>query len=289
MKRIVYFIFFVSLTLCLCGCQNGAGAQNFAPQNPALPPTASAGPSVSAPAGSVNPTPTPTPTPTVTVSPVKPPESTAQATVTYAISTVNGLAVRQGASTSSPKMGVLNAGDGVAFLGEENGFIKTVYKQQTAYVWAGYCKQMHFARAEESVENVIGVGATLLGYPYVWGSQRYHWGNGVKNTDFVAGEFDCSALMQYAFYHGNGALLSLTSRTQSTQGKGVARAQIQRGDLLFFTNASRKDKTGTERVGHVALYLGGNYILHTASDYAVIEEISAQRWAYYVCARRISV
>ena len=37
---------------------------------------------------------------------------------------------------------------------------------------------------------------------------------------------------------------------------------------------------------YIALYLGKNYILHTASDYAKIEQISAQRWKYYLSARR---
>ena len=62
---------------------------------------------------------------------------------------------------------------------------------------------------------------------------------------------------------------------------------IARGDLLFYTNAQRYDKTGVERIGHVALYLGENYILHTASDYAVIEQMSATRQKYFVTARRV--
>ena len=56
---------------------------------------------------------------------------------------------------------------------------------------------------------------------------------------------------------------------------------------MFFTNASRKNNTGIERVGHVAIYLGGNYILHTASDHAVIEPISATRWSYYITTRDV--
>ena len=50
---------------------------------------------------------------------------------------------------------------------------------------------------------------------------------------------------------------------------------------------SRKDKVGVERVGHVALYLGDNWILHTASDYAKIEQISAKRWSYFIQGQRI--
>jgi cell wall-associated NlpC family hydrolase len=57
--------------------------------------------------------------------------------------------------------------------------------------------------------------------------------------------------------------------------------------LLFFTNDSRKDNKGIERVGHVALYLGDNLILHTASDYAKIEEISTKRWSYFIQAQRM--
>ena len=56
---------------------------------------------------------------------------------------------------------------------------------------------------------------------------------------------------------------------------------------MFFTNASRKNNTGVERIGHVAMYLGDNYILHTASDYAKIEKISSTRWGYYIQSQRM--
>ena len=56
---------------------------------------------------------------------------------------------------------------------------------------------------------------------------------------------------------------------------------------MFFTNASRKNNVGVERIGHVAMYLGDNYILHTASDYAKIEQISSTRWSYYIQTQRI--
>ena len=70
------------------------------------------------------------------------------------------------------------------------------------------------------------------------------------------------------------------------QGDPVPRSQLSRGDCIYFTNSTREDYTGIERVGHVAIYLGDNYILHTSSDYARIEKMSSQRWAYYIEARR---
>ena len=56
---------------------------------------------------------------------------------------------------------------------------------------------------------------------------------------------------------------------------------------MFFTNESRKNLSGNERIGHVGIYFGNNYILHTASDHAVIEPISNTRWGYYITARRL--
>ena len=93
--------------------------------------------------------------------------------------------------------------------------------------------------------------------------------------------------MQYIFYNGADVLLNMTTRTQILQGKAVKSDALKRGDLMFFTNASRKNNTGIERVGHVAVYLGDNYILHTASDYAKIEQISSQQWSYFIQARRM--
>ena len=93
--------------------------------------------------------------------------------------------------------------------------------------------------------------------------------------------------MQYIFYVGANELLYVNTRTQIFQGKSVKRDELKRGDLMFFTNSSRCDKSGIERVGHVGLYFGDGYILHTASDHAVIEKISAKRWSYFIEGRRI--
>ena len=206
----------------------------------------------------------------------------------YAVSDVNSLNVRDEPSLSSKVIGSLDKDDLVLYLGNEGEFIKTVYKERTAYVYTGYCHLMSVETSSLKAERAIDLGARLLGYPYVWGSQRYHWGNGVKNPNFEAGKFDCSALVQYVYYLSGGILLDLTTRTQINNGVPVERKDLKRGDLMFFTNASRKDKTGVERIGHVGIYFGNNYILHTASDHAVIEPISTARWNYFIAARRVT-
>ena len=205
----------------------------------------------------------------------------------YAVSKVNGLRIRSNPSTSSSIVGNLDEKDVVLVIEEKNGFYKTIYKEQTAYLSANYCSILEIEYENTHIESAIDFGSSLLGYPYVWGSQRYHWGNGKLNTNFVNGEFDCSAFVQYIYYKTNNVILDLTSRTQSLNGTEVKRSELKRGDLMFFTNASRKDKVGIERIGHVGIYFGNNYILHTASDHAVIEPISSTRWSYYITARRV--
>ncbi len=209
---------------------------------------------------------------------------------TYAVSKVNALRIRSKSSSSSVTLGYLDKGDAVLITDKNtyNGFYKTIYKEQTAYLSASYCDVMSIDLSSDSAERAIDIGSSLLGYPYVWGSQRYHWGNGKLNTNFVKGEFDCSALVQYAYYHADKILLDVTSRAQSQNGVHVEKSELKRGDLMFFTNASRKDKVGVEKIGHVGIYFGNNYILHTASDHAVIEPISALRWSYYLFSRRVA-
>lgn len=217
------------------------------------------------------------------------PESAEEGKDVLVLSLVNGLNVRSGRGTSYASIDTLDKGDMVAYVSCADGWYETVYKERAAYVSANenYTSLYYMDKGSERAESVIGVAKTLLGYPYVWGSQRYHWGNGILNTNFVAGEFDCSALTQYAYYKGAGVLLDVTTRAQVKQGTPVGFDDLERGDLMFFTNSSRYHLTGTERVGHVAIYLGDNYILHTASDHAVIEPISPSRRSYFIEGRRV--
>ena len=215
--------------------------------------------------------------------------STAENTAMYVRSKVDGLSIRSGPGSSYRVLGHINKGDMVALTGKENGWYRTVYKNKSAYVSAGSAYTDTFTMQKsgsDTIEDVIDEGLRLLGSPYVYGATRYHDGKGNLIKGFNAGNYDCSSLMQYIYYHGADVNLNMTTRTQIVQGTHVPKNQIARGDLLFFTNSSRYNKTGIERVGHVAMYLGDNYILHTASDFAVIEQISKQRWNYYLETRR---
>lgn len=212
------------------------------------------------------------------------------APASYVRAKVDGLNVRTGPGTQYTSLGSIDRGDMLVLLAKEGGWYRTSYKNRTAYISAGkdYTELFEMPLSEnDAIEKVIDEGTRLLGFPYVYGATRLHDGKGNMLKNFDATKYDCSSLMQYIFYYGAGVNLNMTTRTQVSQGTFVAKKDIRRGDLIFFTNSTRYNKTGVERIGHVALYLGENYILHTASDYAVIEEISAQRWKYYIETRRM--
>ena len=213
------------------------------------------------------------------------PSVVAPAKKEYLKITTDNLNVRAGAGTSYACLGKVERNILMEYAGKVGDFFETRYMGKTAYIHSAYAKIVSLQAADEAVERVIQEGLKVLGTPYVYGATRFHDGKGNLLKGFTDKKFDCSSLMQYIFFQGAGVLLDTTTRTQILQGKAVT--ELKRGDLMFFTNATRKNNTGIERVGHVALYLGDNYILHTASDYAKIEQISQTRWSYFLEARRV--
>ncbi len=206
----------------------------------------------------------------------------------YIAVTSSGVNIRSGAGGGYSALGVAEKGTLYALTGQSGSWYKTYYKNKTAYISVSYCKIVQMDKsANAQIEKVIAEGYKCLGVTYVYGATRYHDGNGNRLSGFTTSAFDCSSLMQYMFKLGAGVNLQVNTRTQIYQGKTVKSGDLKRGDLMFFTNASRKNNTGVERVGHVAMYLGDNFILHTASDYAKIEQISTTRWSYYIQSQRI--
>ena len=252
---------------------NAPPSEDAAPEQPdqdEAPPMNSAPPSLE----ETKPQPSPQPTPTPSTS-------------TYIRCTGDNVNIRAGAGTNYTIVGQAEKGTTYAVLEKTGGWYKTYYRGKIAYIYAQYASVFSLEKAQdEQVEKVISEGYKLIGVPYVYGAVRLHDGNGKLLAGFTAQKFDCSSLVQYIFYKGAGKLLQVTTRTQFKQGEYVSRDKLQRGDCIYFTNEERQYKTGVEKIGHVAVYLGNDYILHTASDYARIEKMSAQRWKFYVEARR---
>ena len=217
----------------------------------------------------------------------RPAEETPQVNlVMYIKVTGNNVNIRGGPGSNYKSLGTAEKNTLYASNGTTGNWYKTYYKGMEAYIYKDYCILVDFESASDEVEEVIAEGTKHMGVKYVYGATRYHNGKGVLLSGFSAQAFDCSSLMQYIFKVTADINLQVTTRTQVVQGVTVKNG-LKRGDLMFFTNASRKNNTGVERIGHVAMYLGNNYILHTASDYAKIEQISSTRWSYFIQAQRM--
>ena len=232
-------------------------------------------------------TPSTPPTQSTPSTPSPPQMPTVSKNAQYIRLTGNNVNIRSGAGTNYKVLNSSKEGTVYALIEKTGNWYKTYYRNQVAYISTSYAAVLTLEKSKtETVEDVIEEGYKLLGTPYVYGAVRVHNGYGKLLSGFSVQKFDCSSLIQYIFYKGAGKLLNVNTRTQVKQGKYVNPNDLQRGDCIFFTNEERQYNTGIERIGHVALYLGNNYILHTASDYACIEKISAKRWSFYVEARR---
>ncbi len=205
----------------------------------------------------------------------------------YLLINTDGLNVRSGAGTGYSVVGQVSENRLIGYYGQKGNWYETRYRGKIAYVAKSYVTVFTMQRASEEIETVIEEGVKYLGTPYVYGATRLHNGYGTMLSGFTTNAFDCSSYMQYIFYEGADKILQTTTRTQVFQGTEVKKSEIERGDLLFMTNSSRYYNTGVARIWPVALSLGNNLILHTASDYANIEEISPTRWKYYITARRM--
>ena len=97
---------------------------------------------------------------------------------------------------------------------------------------------------------LIAAAASQLGLPYVWGGGNFEGPTG--------GGFDCSGLVLHAAYQASGGKIRLPhySGSQIHAGRGIAWADKQPGDLIFFSYP------GASGPHHVAIYVGGDRILH---------------------------
>ena len=119
-------------------------------------------------------------------------------------------------------------------------------------------------------DRLVEAGVNMLGV-------RYRFGGTSENTGL-----DCSALVKNLF-DKFGFTLPRSSREQYKRGEKVAKEDLQKGDLVFF---SASGKTPT----HVGIYVGNNQFIHAASraKKVIISDLG-KTWydLRYLGARRI--
>ena len=140
---------------------------------------------------------------------------------------------------------------------------------------ARVANQTNIKPAENEVEptardRLVEAGFNVLGV-------RYRFGGTSEKTGF-----DCSALVKYIFDKLD-LTLPRSSREQFKEGEKVAKEDLQKGDLVFFSSGG---KTPT----HVGIYIGDHQFLHAASraKKVVISDLDTTWYDLrYLGARRI--
>lgn len=112
-----------------------------------------------------------------------------------------------------------------------------------------------------SEENLIKTSKRLMGVPYLWGGTSF---KGV----------DCSGFTKTVYFL-NGIMLPRDASQQVMIGETIDKSgnwgNLKAGDLLFF---GEKRDDGSERVVHVAMWLGNGEFIHASNKVRVSSMIS---------------
>lgn len=220
--------------------------------------------------------------------------------------------VRKSATTESKKIATLTYNDEVTIIGEEGNFYKILLNNNEYYMakhliantkqpttsrsstsrqtsttpssteqktvatpTAESTPQPETTVATSSVgEKIAEMAKGYVGYKYVYGGANPSTG------------FDCSGLVYY-ICGKLGYSVNRTADNQIYNGVAVSKANLQPGDLVFFTNYQTN-----KGIGHVGIYIGNNKFVHasTPSTGVIVSSLNDASYVKrYVGARRIGV
>lgn len=213
---------------------------------------------------------------------------------------VSSVRVRKESNTSSEVVDSLVLNNQVIIIGEENDWYKIKVNGQEGYIVKKYLslqevqatnRSLSVERTEKTEETEVKAentvsssnnsnstsGSSIVEYAKTFLGSKY-----VSGGTSPSSGFDCSGLTYYVYKHF-GYTLNRSSSGQENNGKEVSKSELQLGDLVLFSQ-------GSKRIGHVGIYIGGNSFIHAAnpSKGVVITSLSNSYYKErYVTARRI--
>lgn len=110
-------------------------------------------------------------------------------------------------------------------------------------------------------EELVQTAKNFLELPYLWA--------GISGYGF-----DCSGFT-YAIHRFHGIAIPRDAKDQANGGSKVDKADLKPGDLLFYAYDS-----GMGKIHHVAMYIGGDMMIHSPKTERSIEIISMKTPAY---------
>ncbi|MEL4106430.1 SH3 domain-containing protein [Oscillospiraceae bacterium WX1] len=189
-----------------------------------------------------------------------------------AIGSVTGdsVSMRATPSTSGTLLCTCKNAAVVSVIGINNGWYKVKYSGKTGYIRSDFVSIVATptpsgttAAAQTGANNVtvtqlsseqlsarqvlVDFATQYVGYNYVYGGASPSSG------------FDCSGLVYYVFRHFDYNVNRTASSQFKNDGTSVKKADLQPGDLVFFSS------NGGHSVTHVGIYIGNNKFVHAST------------------------
>lgn len=200
---------------------------------------------------------------------------------TVSLGTVNAdaLNVRSAPTTQSYSMGLLPYGSQVVITGIEGNWYKIHHNGNSAYVSADYIivtatnVEYDFTPAASTyTPNYYGTGVPSFAGSQVPGEKLVEIAKQYVGTPYVYGGmspsgFDCSGFVKYCYGLMNVSLNRIAS-DQAFNGYEVSSSQMLPGDIICFATTP-----GGSNIGHVGIYVGNGYFIHSPRTGYTVEII----------------
>lgn len=178
--------------------------------------------------------------------------------------------VRTGPGTNYDKITQVVSGKQVTVVGEANGWYQVTFDATTGWLLGEYL------RDPADLDGTVGAKIVSMAMPYL--GMRYRSGGASPSG------FDCSGFTMYLYAQLGYSLPHSATAQYRNCGYAVAKADLQPGDLVFFSDSSHA-------IGHVGIYIGNGQIIHARYSVGkvMIDSLSASYYASrYVGAKRIA-
>ncbi len=188
---------------------------------------------------------------------------------TVGVVTANpSLNLRKSAATSAAVLTAIPKNTQVTVISKNaNNWYNVTYNGKTGWVSGSYLSMAPIQVSRSDSSELLNHALSLQGVPYVYG--------GTSRSGF-----DCSGYTQYVF-KGSGISLPRTSSEQFRVGSSVTKAQLQSGDLVFFS-------TYAPGASHVGIYIGGGRFIAASNSGVMISDLNSSYYANrYYGARRV--
>jgi cell wall-associated NlpC family hydrolase len=119
------------------------------------------------------------------------------------------------------------------------------------------------------LDKFLAAAMSRIGEPYIWGAAGPN-------------AFDCSGLVQWSLAQA-GVAMPRVAADQARTGPLLRLGQLRPGDLLFY----HTDPTAPNYISHVAIYIGGGWMLQAPETGMNVEVVKADFGAGFAGAIRI--